>query len=1148
MEICRAVIKHEMSMIVKIPIFLLSAATLFAQNVSDIQQSGASILVTIGPDIVSITPCSSNMVSVEYRTGENPGTPSEIVDPGLVQNGTFTGVQLSSDPAVLTGNQYSVKVYKSPFLLEFDDKSGTVLFKTSSNGFSANSINATLVSGTYYGAYNDQWANLVFSGSWTINAGANGYGGSPFIWTTNGFGILADAEAGTLTLNATAFSLSRGSCKNRNNLFFLMAGTPRQIMSSFYKATGPFPMPPKYALGFMNSQWGINEDLFKGYVTTYRAKSIPIDLFIFDYDWFTGGTGIGSYCWNGTNFPSAPSGALKQWCDGQGMKMMGIRKPRDASNNNIDFYDSLNRYNYWNNFISASCNPYVRGISAYWNDEADVYGGPFNFLYMQKAQYAGQRSYGAANNARVFSLNRNYFAGAHRYAYGHWSGDIYGYWPTMTDMRRHMLASINLGSAWWSEDIGGFKSLSNSEEQYIRWMQMGAFTPIYRVHGDNNMHKQPWLFGTQAEVSSRIVMNLRYRLMPYLYSAYHQLYQDGIPPVRPLLQDYPSDSRYANYFDAWMFGDEILAAPQVDEYLQTKTILLPSGTWYDFWTGLSYSGAVSISVPSPIDRAPLMVRAGSIIPMTKFKKFTHDKPDDTLEIRIYKGANGSFTLYEDDDSSYAYEKGASSAIKFDWTDADSTLSIGQRAGSFDGMLSSRVFNIVIVDQNHGIGPDTTLAMLFDGRVSYNGTATQWTWNKFACRPETLTIAADPGSTGNSSVSITNQSTTQLSTLVVHSDSSWTITNVNGTGNQQTINVSVQPGSRKSGLYFSKVIVSAPGSSPTFFYVKMKVNGPGVPQIIRITPSDTEVSTGATAQFSSIVTDQFGAVITGQPVSWSVSGGCTISSAGLFSGANTSGSYFVNASISSQQISSKAVIRVGTFSSGLYYRAYKGFFDSPMKLDTATHPIDSGTVSSFDVSRWTDSVGVQFFGYFTVAKEDDYTIKTYGSYGDVIFIDDALVVGAANTLPWNPSEIKIRLTAGKHKLKVYFVFCKALASSPALSIDWSSASMNQAPLATANVTHFDGPYPPSTIEISDKKSVNRLQPFIIRQTRNGFLIAVLESKPHAVEVVSLNGTIVRHWSGNTPATYTVSPKTLSRGMYIVRVVNAGKCLVSRVALF
>ena len=339
--------------------------------------------------------------------------------------------------------------------------------------------------------------------------------------------------------------------------------------------------------------------------------------------------------------------------------------------------------------------------------------------------YEHQRA--TTSDKRVFILTRSAFAGQQRYGANTWSGDIVSSWETL---QKQVPAALNFaltGNPYWNADIGGFflwnyqgnKALKNNayRELYVRWIQFGAFTPMMRSHG-TDAPREIYQFGergTRQFDAIEKAIRLRYSLLPYLYSTSSQVSQQAGSIMRPLMMDFAADKNTHNLTDEFLFGKNILVAPVVtpmyvssqdgkgtEDYSQPKsrTVYLPLGSsWVDFYTGKSYAGGQTIERQAPIDLIPLYLKAGSILPIGPDVEYAQQKKWDNLEIRIYPGTDGQFTLYEDEGDNYNYEKGACSTITFQWNDATRELTISNRTGKFKGMLTSRSFRLLLVGEH-----------------------------------------------------------------------------------------------------------------------------------------------------------------------------------------------------------------------------------------------------------------------------------------------------------------------------------------------------------------------------------------------------------------------------------------------------------------
>ena len=323
-----------------------------------------------------------------------------------------------------------------------------------------------------------------------------------------------------------------------------------------------------------------------------------------------------------------------------------------------------------------------------------------------QAVYQGQRS--ASDKKRVFILSRSAFAGSQRNGVTAWSGDINSDWVSF---RRQIPAGLNFslsGIPYWTTDIGGFVFGSPTDpafrELFIRWFQYGTFNPILRVHGTRKPDENElWSYGPEAQAILVNFDRLRYRMLPYIYSLAWKTTSEAYTPMRPLVMDFRTDPRAQNIGDQFMFGPAFLVNPVTEPAAQTRPVYLPQAKWYDFWTGSEVTGARMIAAITPLDRLPLYVRAGSILPLGPDQEWSTQKPEDPIELRIYPGADGDFTLYDDEDDTYNYERGAYATIQLHWDDGSRTLTIGDRKGEFPAMLNNRTFRVVFVRENHGAG-------------------------------------------------------------------------------------------------------------------------------------------------------------------------------------------------------------------------------------------------------------------------------------------------------------------------------------------------------------------------------------------------------------------------------------------------------------
>jgi alpha-D-xyloside xylohydrolase len=263
---------------------------------------------------------------------------------------------------------------------------------------------------------------------------------------------------------------------------------------------------------------------------------------------------------------------------------------------------------------------------------------------------------------------------------------------------------------YWTTDIGGFFRPGRGQytdakyhDILTRWFQWGTFNPIFRIHGYQT-ETEPWKYGDTVMNNMRSMMNLRYRLMPYIYSEAWQVSKNGSTIMRSMVMDFKNDATAINQSYQYMFGRSFLVAPVTEPGVSEWTVYLPKSiAWYDFWTGKRFTGGQTVKTDAPQDKIPLFVKAGSIVPMGKFMQYTSEKPMDTLEIRIYPGADGQFTLYSDEGNNYNYEKGKYTVIPFKWNEQKQTLTVEKKQGGYAGALKKCVLNIIWVNESNGKG-------------------------------------------------------------------------------------------------------------------------------------------------------------------------------------------------------------------------------------------------------------------------------------------------------------------------------------------------------------------------------------------------------------------------------------------------------------
>ncbi|HMA61445.1 MAG TPA: TIM-barrel domain-containing protein, partial [bacterium] len=656
-------------------------------------------------DIIKIVPVQDNVLNIRILPNGNQDSMTLVLRD--YQKTGQAQLNDNGDELIFSTNKMVLEIKKSPLKMNLSTDKGLVFDNSSVSGFSDNNFTLGIGNNDYYGLHNRNQGDLNNPPDGEIHAGDQGEAGAPFVWTPQGWGMLVDTYGGQINLNSSTLNYDHDQTTGQDLNVYFISGQPFEIFQGMTYISGRSPLFPKFTYGFLNTEWGIDQQELLNDIRRYRKEEIPIDAYILDYDWMAyGQDNYGEFRWDQEKFPGGASGTLQDSLENYGLKLMGIRKPRIRVNsvqgqycqNNDLFVDYVNDYFtgqevgrldfrkkqardwYWNSFWDNGA--FQKGLIGYWNDEADVYGGNLMFMQMQRSQYEGQRR---DADQRVWSINRNFFLGSQRYAYAHWSGDIGTSFQSMAEQRLFMLSSIVLGSSWWSMDIGGFQG-TPSPENYIRWIQFGAFVPVFRVHGTNGQEREPWNYGPQAVEISRKYINMRYALMPYIYTQAYQNYKEGRPFVRPLVMDYPDDLQVRNMYSEWMFGDNFLVRPIVSENADQVNVYLPEGEWIDYNRGHRYSGSQYINYSVTLDDIPVFVKSGSVIPMKEPGDYVNDPTSkQALYWHIFPGPTDYFTLYEDNGWDYIYEgRGYSLTQASQHTNPEEiTFNLNDRTPSYD---------------------------------------------------------------------------------------------------------------------------------------------------------------------------------------------------------------------------------------------------------------------------------------------------------------------------------------------------------------------------------------------------------------------------------------------------------------------------------
>jgi alpha-D-xyloside xylohydrolase len=562
----------------------------------------------------------------------------------------------------------------------------------------------------------------------------------PLLVSSKGYALMWNTASMTEVDNRFPLSLKFTSLAGSAvDYYFIYGPEMDAIVHRYRDLTGHTPMLPRWAYGlFQSKDRYVSQQEVLDVASRYRAEHIPLDAVVQDWFWWkTEGDPIFN-----DHFPDVPAelktlhdehvhGMISVWglldTHSQAYQYMNAHNMLVKDAHVYDATNSAARNYYWDHLVGKL---FAQGWDAFWLDSAEPeeywphYGDAIlkdkqlsigsgalytNIFPLEHTLGVQEHWRATTDRKRVFLLTRSAFLGQQRVGATVWSGDVYS---TFWGLTHQVPAGLNFalsGYPYWTTDVGGYwqpdmsyQPYPNYQELYVRWYEYGAFCPIFRTHG-HRAHNEPWSY-EKIEPTLLEYDKLRYRLMPYIYSLAWRVHHNDYTMQRPLVMDWRKDAKVWNAPDEFMFGPALLVGPVLTEGAKSRSLYLPDSVkWYDFWTGETIKGSQQIDAAAPLDRIPLYVRAGSIVPMGPEIEYADEDVSGPIELRIYSGADGDFTLYLDEGDNYDYEKGAYALIPLHWSDADKTLTVGKRTGSYPGMPQQMTFHVIVAAPGHGIG-------------------------------------------------------------------------------------------------------------------------------------------------------------------------------------------------------------------------------------------------------------------------------------------------------------------------------------------------------------------------------------------------------------------------------------------------------------
>jgi len=564
----------------------------------------------------------------------------------------------------------------------------------------------------------DAMRNGQFKPDQFINGGR-----SPIPWliSPRGWGLFFHHPMGTFDLTGPRGVFRPSSAAEAQDIFLVLASDPATILSEFAQLTGMPHLPPLWAFGYQQSHRTLaGREAVLDEVRTFREKKLPCDVMIYLGTGFAPSgwnTGHASFAFNPKIFPD-PQTMFKQ------MHQDNMRVVLHVLGVPLDLHGRVSQpdpnpdsaASYWLDHVPT----FSTSIDGWWVDDGDELA-PEARLTRNRMYWEGALQ--QRPNVRPFSIQRNGYAGLQQYGFL-WSGDVNSAWQTL---RTQIAAGLNTalsGIPYWGTDTGGFFSTKElTAELYVRWFQFSAFCPLFRSHGRTWMLRLPWgwdrggvgpveddpkllpapadLHHPEVEEICRKYLNLRYQLLPYLYSAARETHRTGMPLMRALWLAFPDDPKAVAVDDAYLWGESLLVAPVTAKSAAERTTYLPAGTWFDYWTSQPITGGAPHTRAVDLATIPLYVRAGTILPLGPVKQSALEKSTAPLELHIYPGSDAQFALYEDDGISMDHTRGVHSAIDIRWNDHTRTLSLTLAPGSTLHPFTTRNFTASIAGNTTG---------------------------------------------------------------------------------------------------------------------------------------------------------------------------------------------------------------------------------------------------------------------------------------------------------------------------------------------------------------------------------------------------------------------------------------------------------------
>ncbi len=700
---------------------LLAACLLAAQEPQALSVRPVPLTVAGRTVEVSVAAAGERAVRIAISPLDSTGTPQALRDEPILTRRSWPSPVLrlrsAAPPRKVQAGGLIVAVSADPLAFRFEGADGRLIQEIRvdrDSGAVTFAIGSAPIFGLGQGGPQFDRRGHVYSprndhGAYRLAL----YGGRmpvPWLISASGWALFFHQPPGTIDLSGTEGRFTPHADQPPSPVdFFVISGDPAEILRQYARLTGFPSLPPLWTLGYMQSHRTLQDFAEALRVAqTFREKKLPCDALIYlGTGWCPSGwnTGHNSFTFNPRVF-SNPAAQIRQ------LRELNFRVVLHATYPPMGLYGSVNdssappgdeysAAHYWSRHQPVS----RLGIDGWWPDAAENLSIESRLARIRMYWEGSQLDH---PNQRPFALHRTGYAGMQRYGGWLWSGDVQSRWETL---RNHIPIALNTGLTgvpFWGHDIGGFYPTEEYKgELHVRWFQFGAFCPLFRSHGRTWHTRLPWGWNTgvlgpdemdnapgrktpitlddlrnpHVEPICRKYLELRYRLLPYIYSAAEESTRTGLPMMRALWLHYADDPKAVERADEFLWGRDMLVAPVTEPGATSRSLYLPRGAWYDFWTEGRVEGGRVVTRQVNLETTPLYARAGAIIPMGPVKQYTAEKKDGPLVLNVFSGADGEFEIYEDDGATFDFAKGEAMRLRCRWNDRERRLSLSLAAGS-----------------------------------------------------------------------------------------------------------------------------------------------------------------------------------------------------------------------------------------------------------------------------------------------------------------------------------------------------------------------------------------------------------------------------------------------------------------------------------